>query len=160
MGGDPLRFYVLLAALLVAFGMGCSKPQQQPASPASVAQLETEIAGKTPQQVADMVFAHYRCGGCHTLGEGGKLGFTSRGKEVSKNFEGCIRLLTDMNVIAQIPEEKRSPAEKHKQARFEEFGCMVCHQITPGKLGLTPVGSKLASLHMSCGEVQKLLANR
>jgi hypothetical protein len=36
----------------------------------------------------------------------------------------------------------------------------MCHQITPGKMGLTETGSKLSSLHMGCVEVEKLLSQR
>ena len=65
-----------------------------------------------------------------------------------------------MNVIAEVKEENRSAEDKRKAARFQEFGCTTCHQITPGKLGLTEVGSKLASLHMACTDVQKILSQR
>lgn len=111
-------------------------------------------------QLAHYVFEHHGCNNCHTLGRGGKLGFTERGKEVGQNFEGCVSLLTSMNVIAQVKEEIRSAEDKRKAARFQEFGCTTCHQITPGKLGLTEVGSKLASLHMACTDVQKILSQR
>jgi len=126
------------------------------ASVKSVADLDP--TGKTPDQLAAYVFEHHGCKNCHTLGTGGKLGFTDRGKQVGKNFEGCISLLTSMNVIAQVKEENRSADEKRKAARFEEFGCTTCHQITPGKLGLTAYGTKLRSMHLACTDVQKILS--
>ena len=121
---------------------------------------EATLEGKNPDELAAYVFEHHGCRNCHTLGKGGKLGFTDRGKEVGKNFEGCISLLTSMNVIAQVKEENRTAEEKQKAARFQEFGCTTCHQITPGKLGLTKYGAKLASLHMACTDVQKILSRR
>lgn len=117
-----------------------------------------DMSGKTPDQLAAYVFEHHRCNSCHTLGQDGKLGFTDRGKEVGKNFEGCISLLTSMNVIAQVKPANRTAEEKEKAARFQEFGCTTCHQITPGKLGLTEYGKKLKSLHMACTDVEKILA--
>jgi len=90
---------------------------------------------------------------------GGKLGFNDRGKEVGKNFEGCISLLTF--------DERHRPGEageiallkkKPKAERFQQFGCTTCHQIVPGKLGLTEYGKKLKSMHMACTDVEKILA--
>jgi cytochrome c551/c552 len=134
------------------------RPAQSATSPKTVAQIDT--SGKSPEELARFVFDHHGCNNCHTLGQGGKLGFTERGKEVGKDFEGCISLLTAMNVIAQVKEENRSLEEKRKAARFEEFGCTACHRVTPGRMGLTEVGSKLASLHLACTDVQKLLSQR
>ncbi len=136
-----------------------SPPQSTPSAPSTRTVAQTDLSGKNPDELAAYIFEHHGCNNCHTLGKGGKLGFTDRGKEVGKNFEGCITLLTSMNVIAQVKEENRTPEEKHKAARFEQFGCTTCHQITPGKLGLTEYGSKLASLHLACTDVQKILSN-
>ena len=121
---------------------------------------EADLSEKSPDELAAYIFDHHGCKNCHTLVRGGKLGFTDRGKEVGKNFEGCTSLLTAMNVIAQVKEVNRTPDEKHKAAKFEEYGCTTCHQIVPGKLGLTEYGSKLASLHLACTDVQKLLSRR
>jgi len=82
----------------------------------------------------------------------------ARGQQVSDDFEGCIRLLTDMNLIAQAPENRRSDQQRQKAARFREFGCTFCHQITPGKAGLTEVGAKLTRMHLGCVDVEKLVA--
>jgi hypothetical protein len=117
-------------------------------------------AHKSQQELAQYVFDTHRCKSCHTVGQNGKLGFTSRGQQVGKGFEGCIALLTAMNLIAQVSDERRSPQQRQKAARFDEFGCTVCHKITPGKLGLTDVGAKLTHLHLGCVDVQRLVASR
>ena len=121
---------------------------------------DAQMARMNSDQLAHYVFEHHGCNGCHTLGANGKLGFTERGKTVGKGFEGCISLLTSMNVIAQVKETNRTEDEKHKAARFKEFGCTTCHQITPGKLGLTTYGTKLKSFHMACTDVEKLLSQQ
>lgn len=121
---------------------------------------DADLSGMSSDELATYVFANHGCKNCHTLGKGGKLGFTERGKEVGKNFEGCIRLLTTMNVVAQTRESDRTPEEKEKAVRFQEFGCTTCHQITPGKPGLTEYGAKLASLHMACTDVERILSQK
>jgi hypothetical protein len=134
-----------------------SRPQAQ-SSTAPQSHGGDDLSGKTPDELAAYLFEHHGCNSCHTLGQGGKLGFTDRGKEVGKNFEGCISLLTSMNVIAQTKAANRTAEEKQKAARFKEFGCTTCHQIVPGKLGLTEYGKKLKSMHMACTDVEKILA--
>jgi len=121
---------------------------------------DAQMARMNSDQLAHYVFEHHGCNTCHTMGADGKLGFTERGKTVGKGFEGCISLLTSMNVIAQVKETNRSDDEKHKAARFKEFGCTTCHQITPGKLGLTTYGTKLKSFHMAGTDVEKLLSQK
>ena len=121
---------------------------------------DAQMARMNSDQLAHYVFEHHGCNGCHTMGANGKLGFTERGKTVGKGFEGCISLLTSMNVIAQVKETNRTEDEKHKAARFKEFGCTTCHQITPGKLGLTTYGTKLKSFHMACTDVEKILSQQ
>jgi hypothetical protein len=79
---------------------------------------------------------------------------------VGKGFEGCISMLTSMNVIAQAKDENRTAEEKQKAARFKGFGCTECHQIIPGKMGLTKEGTQLKSLHMACSDVQKFLSSK
>jgi cytochrome c551/c552 len=161
--------FVILAALactfaLAAFSMtgpadnpapGRSHPQEQPAAKSHDG---ADLSAKSPDELAAYVFEHHGCTSCHTLGRAGKLGFTDRGKEVGKNFEGCISLLTSMNVIAQVKPANRTAQDKEKAARFKEFGCTECHQITPGKLGLTESGKKLKSLHMACTDVERILS--
>jgi len=115
---------------------------------------------KGQQELAQYVFSTHGCQKCHTAGVDGKLGFTDRGKQAAGNFEGCIRMLTDMSVIAQMSESRRSEAQRQKAARFEEFGCTFCHKISTGKLELTEVGTKLNHLHLGCVVVEKQVASR
>lgn len=168
---DKWTVAIVLAAGISCLLAACSSQRTTPASresqPTQVAQprlspvvlTDAELSSKSPDELAHYIFAHHGCNNCHTLGKGGKLGFTARGQQVGKNFEGCIRLLTSMNVIAQIKEQNRTPAEREKAARFEQFGCSTCHQIIPGKLGLTAYGAKLASLHLACTDVERMLSS-
>jgi len=55
-----------------------------------------------------------------------------------------------------VPDQKRSPQQREKVARFDEFGCTSCHKVSPGKLTLTEAGAKLKHLHLGCVEVEKL----
>jgi len=161
-------FCVLSALIGSTVLFSQSKPASQtsssPKATASSAPAKTltdaQMARMSSDELAHYVFENHGCNGCHTLGANGKLGFTERGKQVGKGFEGCISLLTSMNVIAQVKETNRSEDEKHKAARFKEFGCTTCHQITPGKLGLTSYGTKLKSFHMACTDVEKTLAQQ
>ena len=89
-----------------------------------------------------------------------KLGYTERGRQVGKGFIGCISLLTSMNMIAEVEPANRTAAEKEKAAKFSEFGCTTCHQIMPGKLGLTSYGARLKSFHMACTDVEKILSQQ
>lgn len=117
-------------------------------------------AGKNQRELAKYVFDTHGCASCHTLGQNGKLGFTERGKERAKGFEGCISMLTAMNLIAQVPDANRTPDQRHKAARFQEFGCTTCHRITPGKMGLSELGTKLSHLHLGCVDVEKLTSSK
>jgi cytochrome c551/c552 len=121
---------------------------------------QSEMARMAPNDLAKYVFENHGCKNCHTLETNGKFGFTEQGKAVSKGFEGCIALLTSMNVVTQVKEENRTAEEKQKAVRFKEFGCTECHQIVPGKMGLTKEGAQLKSLHMSCPDIQKLLTSK
>ena len=150
---------VLCAVLLFSQ----SKPSSQPQSSTSASPntlTDAQMSKMSSDELAHYVFEHHGCNNCHTLGASGKLGFTERGKQVGKGFEGCISLLTSMNVIAQVKSVDRTAEEKQKAARFKEFGCTTCHQITPGKLGLTSYGTKLKSLHLACTDVEKILAQQ
>jgi cytochrome c551/c552 len=139
-----------LAALVVAL-CGASALAQQ--------ELDRMVAeGKSQRELAQYVFNTHGCKNCHSMGQSGKLGFTEKGKERAKSFEGCISMLTAMNLIAQVDERQRSPQQRQKAARFEEFGCTTCHKIIPGKMGLTDIGAKLTHLHLGCVDVEKLVA--
>jgi len=107
------------------------------------------------REIAHFVFRTYGCRRCHTVGQREALGFTPYGEQRRRESEGCIPLLAAMNVIVQIPESERTPEQKAKAARFREFGCTFCHRIIPGELGLTEIGAKLASLHLSCSGIQR-----
>jgi len=132
---------------------------QEPSAAASNAALDRMIGvGKSQQELAKYLFSTHGCKNCHTVGHDGKLGFTAKGTERAKGFEGCINMLTAMTVLVQVSEDKRSPQQRQKAERFEEFGCTACHKITPGKLDLTEIGTKLAHLHLGCVDVQKALA--
>jgi hypothetical protein len=165
LGGRKRLRWALAGAVLLAgliFGLLQQKAiaQAKPSPQQTAATLDRMIAAhKTQQELAQYVFDTQGCKSCHTVGQNGKLGFTSRGQQAAGNFEGCIRLLTDMNRIAQAPENRRSDQERKKAARFEEFGCTFCHKITPGKIGLTEVGAKLTYLHLGCVDMEKLVAS-
>ena len=117
-------------------------------------------AGKSNQELAQYLFDTHGCKNCHTVGQDGKLGFTNKGKERAEGFEGCISTLKAMSIIAKVPEDRRSATQRRRAQRFEEFGCATCHKLTPGKMGLTEVGAKLAHLHLGCVDVEKLLASK
>lgn len=115
-------------------------------------------AGKSQREIAQYVFDTHGCKSCHVAGSDRKLGFTEKGKQIGKGFEGCISMLSAMNLIAQVSEAQRTPDQRKKAARFEEFGCTYCHKITPGKMGLTEVGAKLSHMHLGCVEVERQVA--
>ncbi len=171
------RLRVALGGAVLLAGVGCSlscttalaqssqTPRSttlsQPSPQQTAASLDRMIAaGKSNQELAQYVFDTQGCKSCHTIGQDGKLGFTAKGKERAQGFEGCIRMLTAMTVIVQVPADKRSPQQRQKAERFKEFGCTACHTLTPGKLGLTEVGAKLAHLHLGCVDVEKLTSSR
>jgi len=143
------------ACLIIATASSCSRK-------ASRAQTLAEFAatGKSPHETAQFVFENYECKSCHTLSKEGKFGFTSWGSQLRQQSEGCVALLTAMNVMIHVPETDWTSEERRKHAHFQEYGCTVCHQVTPGKMGLTETGEKLASLHLSCVEVQQILNQR
>jgi cytochrome c2 len=127
----------------------------------SAAELDRMIAaGRSPRELAQYLFDTHGCKDCHTIGQEGKLGFTNKGKERAEGFEGCISTLKAMSIIAKVPEDQRSATQRRRAQRFEEFGCAACHKLTPGKMGLTDVGAKLAHLHLGCVDVEKLLASK
>jgi hypothetical protein len=125
----------------------------------STATLDQMIAaGKSQRELAQHLFDSQGCRKCHTIGQEGKLGFTKEGQERAQGFEGCISTLKAMTIIAKVPEDKRSPTQLRRVQRFQEFGCSTCHKVSPGKMGLTETGAKLAGLHLGCVEVEKLVA--
>jgi cytochrome c551/c552 len=156
-----VAFLALCSVGLFSQSKPSSQPPQSSATSNSTNTLtDAQMSKMSSEDLAHYVFEHHGCNTCHTMGANGKLGFTDRGKQVGKGFEGCISLLTSMNVIAQVKPADRSADEKQKAARFQEFGCTTCHQITPGKLGLTSYGNKLKSLHMACTDVEQILSQQ
>jgi cytochrome c551/c552 len=138
-----------------------SNAQSQPSPQQTAATLDRMIAAhRTQQELAQYVFDTQGCKSCHTAGQDGKLGFTSRGQQVAGNFEGCIRLLADVSAIAKIPESGRSGQQLQKAMRFNEFGCSFCHQVAADKVVLTNVGAKLRSAHLGCVDIEIQVASR
>ena len=134
--------------------------KSQPSAQTTIATLDRmAAAGRSQQEMGQYVFETHGCRSCHTVGQNGKLGFTEKGKQVAQGSEGCIALLTAMSLIARVPQDRRSPQQRQRAARFEESGCTFCHRIVPGKMGLTEVGSRLTHLHLGCVDVEKLLAS-
>jgi cytochrome c2 len=133
--------------------------KNEPSAAASAALDRLIAAGKSQRELAQYVFDTHGCKECHSIGSEGKLGFTTKGKEKAQGFEGCISTLKAMSIIAKVPEDQRSATQRRRAQRFEEFGCAVCHKVTPGKMGLTEVGTKLGHLHLGCVEVEKLVAS-
>ena len=143
------------AFLLAAVVLG------QPSEQQTSAILDGMVAAhKSQQELAQYVFDTQGCKGCHTVGQNGKLGFTARGTETAKGFEGCIALLTAVSHFAPVPVDQRTPQQRKKTSRFAEFGCTSCHKITAGKMAMTGMGTKLASLHLGCVDIERMLASR
>jgi cytochrome c551/c552 len=146
--------------LFLAIGpFACAVLLAQHTAPSSRNDLSTldkmQAAGKSQREIAQYVFDTHGCKSCHMAGQDGKLGFTAKGREIGRGFEGCVSMLSAMNLIAQVSGDQRTPDQRKKAARFEEFGCTYCHKITPGKMGLTEVGSKLSRMHLGCVEVEQ-----
>src|SRR5438270_1868957 len=100
-----LLFAITLCAVLSA--------QQRQSAQATNAGLDKMAAlSKSQKEMAQYVFDNHGCNGCHTAGQDGKLGFTAKGKQLSNGFEGCVRTLTAMNMIAQISAGQRSENQK------------------------------------------------
>src|SRR5467141_2398790 len=55
------------------------QPQSVPATGAVKSVAAFNPAGKTPEQLATYIFENHGCKDRHTLGKGGKLGFTAHG---------------------------------------------------------------------------------
>ena len=159
----------IMAALVLSLCEGATPAQgsqgdpkrvTEPALGSSSTALDQMIAaGKSQSELAQYLFDTHGCRECHTIGSEGKLGFTAKGKERAQGFEGCISTLKAMSIIAKVPEDQRSATQRQRAQRFEEFGCATCHKVTPGKMGLTKLGAKLAHLHLGCVEVEKVLAS-
>jgi cytochrome c551/c552 len=154
-----IRRFTALAVPGLIFGLLFAQQKQSPKTTASVLD-QMAASGKSKRQMAQYVFDNHGCNGCHTMGQNGKLGFTEEGKQLTGGFEGCIRTLTAMNQIVRVSVNQRTAAQQKTAQRFNEFGCTLCHQVVPGKMGLTELGAKLTNLHLGCVDVEKSLASR
>lgn len=162
-----LRSGITAALMLILCG-GAALAQQNPGvqdsakdqpRAASSPPLDRMIAaGKSTRELAQYIFDTHACRDCHTIGQEGKLGLTKRGEQRAQGFEGCVSTLKAMSIIAKVPVNQRSATQRQRAERFQEFGCATCHKLTPGKMGMTEVGAKLANLHLGCVEVEKLLS--
>lgn len=148
----PALFFLPSSRLFASPQLAPSAKTAAAAAPSSTLS-DAQIAHMSSDELAKYVFDNHGCRTCHTLSADQKLGFTDRGKALGKGFEGCSSLLTSMSVIAQVPQASRTPDEKTKVVRFQQFGCATCHQVTPGNLALTKYAAKLKSLHMICTDV-------
>jgi cytochrome c551/c552 len=114
-----------------------------------VAEARGADAASTSEQdpiaLAQSVFATRGCNDCHSVSNNGTPGFNQKGKQLGHDFEGCSQMLADMNLIALVDKDQRSPAAARIAARFDEFGCGFCHKITSGKLGLTELDRNSAT---------------
>lgn len=143
----------VIATLLLL--VACSQQPERP--PATLAELERLTAAKTPREIATYIFENYGCENCHTISSSGKFGFTGQGQGIKSQFEGCPALIGSVRRIAVLPEANRTAEDREKLARFDEYGCTACHRVSYGSVGLTEVGVRLRALHMSCGDVQRVL---
>ena len=153
---SSVKLLLLVGALTCGPLLTAQRASSQQSDVATLDKMKA--AGKSQREIAQYVFDTHGCKSCHVAGQDGKLGFTAKGRETGQGFEGCISMLLAMNLIAQVSGDQRSPDQRRKAARFEEFGCTFCHKITPGKMGLTEVGSKLSHLHLGCVEIEQQVA--
>ncbi|MGH9325900.1 MAG: hypothetical protein ACRD2B_04325 [Terriglobia bacterium] len=147
---------VCLVGILISCG-GKSSQSSRSSPPGSTF---NHLQGKTPLETARNIYENEGCKDCHTMTTQGAFGYTDRGMQLKKQGEGCVDLLTAMNIIAETPESQWTPDEKQKNQRFQTEGCTTCHQITPGKMGLTELGAKLQFVHMSCPNIEHVLTTQ
>ena len=140
------------AFLLTAVALAQSAESQMSAT------LDRMAAHKSQHELARYAFDTRGCKGCQTIGQTGKLGFTARGTETAKGFSGCIAMLTAVTHIASVPVGQRTPQQQEKTSRFAEFGCTFCQTVAAGKLAMTGVGARLASLYLGFVDIEKTLA--
>ena len=151
----PKIIFAILLTCLCLTGLIAGSAKQDSPTPSD---LDKNATGKDPRQLAQFVFDKYGCNSCHIPGKDGKFKFTQRGEQLRTKFEGCVNLLTAMNVMIHVPEAQWTLEEKQKHSHFQEYGCAFCHKIQPGRMGLTETGAKLSALHMSCPEVEQIIS--
>ena len=89
----------------------------------------------------------------------GDKAYTKKGQETAQGFEGCIfHAEGDDHHREGSPRSGVRTRSIGRVQRFDAFGCTTYHMVTPGKVGLTEMGTKLANLHLGCVDVEKVLA--
>jgi cytochrome c551/c552 len=151
-----------MIATTVGLLVACSQQSERPPAqserpPATLAELESLTTADDSQEIATYIFENYGCENCHTITNSDKFGFTERGRQIKSKSEGCPTLLGAVRQIAVLPEADRTEKHHEKLAHFEEYGCTACHRIFYGFVGLTEIGVRLRSLHLSCSDLQRVL---
>ena len=152
---NSLRNIKLLFLVIVCAGallISCSRKAPPPPPPETLAEFEKATTGKDPEAVAQFVLKTYNCKDCHRIDEDHKLALTEEIQQKALPFQGCKPLLAEINVIAQVPLGDRTLDQQRLASEFQDYGCAFCHQIAPGKLGLTDIGDKLGFFHQGCKE--------
>jgi hypothetical protein len=152
---QAIKLSVVILASLCAAAISCAKKKAEPPKtppPSNLAEFKAATTGKDPEAVAQFVLETYDCNTCHTIDETHKLVLTEQIQRTNPPFPGCRPLLADMNIIDQLPDAERTPEEKKKAQQFKEYGCSFCHEIVPGKMGLTDIGDQLGFFHQGCSE--------
>ncbi len=152
---DSIKLAIVVLACVFAGLVSCSKKTPPPKAaprPSTLAEFQSATAGKDPEAVAQFVLETYDCNACHTIDETHKLVLTEQVRQTNPPFTGCRPLLADMNIIDQLPDAERTPEERKKAIQFKEYGCVFCHEVVPGKMGLTDIGDQLGFFHQGCSE--------
>ncbi len=119
--------------------------------------LEYDAEGKSPLEMARWIYDNHGCVECHTITNTGLFGLTPLGQERAEGFEGCPGMLKTVWETLAIAEEEWSERQRKVRSDFVDFGCTLCHEVGPTAVGLTPIGSRAALLHMSCSGVDSIL---
>ncbi|MBI2822924.1 MAG: hypothetical protein HYX74_11940 [Acidobacteria bacterium] len=145
--------FVLVLAVLFYRSLKETKPE----TPPEEALLRYDTQSRSPGEIAAWIYETYNCHTCHTLTRTGVFGLTAQGNQLAKDFEGCAGMMEAVMQSVQIPQAQWS--EKHRRTRinFERFGCTLCHQVGSTAVSLTAVGSRAASLHMTCPELMSAI---
>jgi hypothetical protein len=140
---DPRRrltavFACLLVGCVLAARLAAEAYTQTATSTKSLSR--SEMSRMAPNDLAKYVFENHGCKNCHTLRNNGKFGFTERDRTVGKGFEGCISMLTSMNMIAQVKDENRTAKESLRgipSSRGSLGSGTLRTTETPGRAGLS-----------------------
>ena len=146
------KLMVLILACLSIILISCCPQPPLPPAPETLPEFEAATAGKDSEAIAHFVLETYHCQDCHQINDEHKLILTDEMQQKAPPFQGCKPLLAGMNVIMQVPTADRTSDQQRMADQFQEYGCTFCHQISPGKLGLTDIGDKLGFFHQGCKE--------